>query len=75
MKINVGELNFGGVERYCADGAIEIIKAEMAKDPKSINELVRLIEAHQSDKHTPGELRYIKHLAANALARARISDK
>ncbi|OLU32122.1 hypothetical protein BVH03_07865 [Pseudomonas sp. PA15(2017)] len=75
MKIDLKDLDFGSVERYCADGAIEIIKAGMAKDPKSINELVRLIEAHQSDKHSPGELRYIKHLAANALARARISDK
>lgn len=75
MKINIEDLDFGSVEKYCAEGAIEIIKAEMARNPKSISELIRLIESHQTDKHTPGELRYIKHLAANALDRARISDK
>ena len=72
MKIDVENLKFVGVDRYYADGARALITEALVNDPKDTLELTKLIlELRPEDRLDP-ELRYLKHLAINALSRSEI---
>lgn len=70
MKIDVEKLNFVSVDSYFADGAKALITEALVQKPADTLELTELILALRPEDPMNPELRYLKHLAINALSRS-----